>query len=155
MISQSLISSLVQEKAANSDYYLIDVNVSSSNQIQVEIDSDQGVKINDCVELSRHIENSLDREEEDFELTVTSAGLDQPLKILRQYQRYLGRQMQVITREGINIKGKLISASEKNITMETVEQVKRQGKKKKEKVNKIIDVPMEQVKETKVVISFK
>ena len=72
-------------------YFIVEVNVSSSNAIRVEIDGDKGVNIADCVQISRHIEGSLDREEQDFELTVSSAGMDQPFKILRQYQRYLNR----------------------------------------------------------------
>lgn len=155
MINKGYIEQLVQEKIASTDYFIVDISVSTANQIRVEIDGDKGVKINDCVQISRHIESSLDREETDFELTVSSAGMDQPFKILRQYQRYLGREVEVKTTEGEKHKGLLVSATEKEVTLETAKREKVEGKKKKQLIieNKI--VPMEQVKETKVVISFK
>ena len=155
MINQSVISNLVQEKIASTDYYIVEVSVSGSNQIKVEIGSDKGVNINDCVQISRHIEGNLDREKEDFELTVSSAGLDQPLKILRQYQGSVGKEVKTLTKEGKQLKGKLLSAKEEEIELEITSREKVEGKKKKQIVTKIIRVPMEQVKETKVIISFK
>ena len=155
MISKGYIEELVEEKIAGTEYFIVDINVSSSNQIRVEIDGDQGVKINDCVQISRHIEGNLDREETDFELTVSSAGMDQPFKILRQYQRYLGREVETKTTSGEKLKGKLISADEKEIVIETSRKEKIEGKKKKQLIIENQLVPMEQVKETKVVISFK
>ena len=129
--------------------------MSSSNQIRVEIDGDKGVKINDCVEISRHIEGNYDRDEVDFELTVSSAGMDQPFKILRQYQRYVGREVEMKTTQGDKLKGLLISADDKAVVLEVTRKEKIEGKKKKQIVTENKTVPMEQVKETKVVISFK
>ena len=146
---------MVEEKIAEMNYFIVDVNVSSSNNIRVEIDGDKGVNINDCVAISRHIESSLDREEEDFELTVSSAGMDQPFKILRQYQRYLGREVEVKVKGGEKLKGKLLSANEEKVELEIVEKKKLEGKKKKQLVTEQRIVPMDQVNETKVVISFK
>jgi len=155
MISRDYILQLAAEKIADTNYFLVDVVVSKANQIKVEIDGDEGVKISDCVQISRHIEGNLDREEEDFELTVSSAGMDQPFKILRQYQRYYGRVVQTITHEGEKLKGKLISADKQEVTLEVRKKEKVEGKKKKQLVSHTIKVPMEQIKETKVVISFK
>jgi ribosome maturation factor RimP len=155
MITEQTIRELAEEKLQDMDYYLVDVTVSSANQIRVEIDGDKGVKINDCVAISRHIENQLDREVEDFELTVSSAGLDQPFKILRQYQRYLGSEVEVKTREGKKLKGKLLSANEQLLEMEVEEKVKVEGKKRKQLITNKREIPMDQVNETKVVISFK
>ncbi len=155
MISESYIRTLVEEKLQEMDYFIVDVKVSSSNTIRVEIDGDKGVNIKDCVAISRHIEGSLDREEHDFELTVSSAGMDQPFKILRQYQRYYGREVEVKLREGKKLKGKLLQADEDKVSLETSEMKKIEGKKKKQLITETIDVPMEQVNETKVVISFK
>lgn len=155
MINQSIISGLVKEKIADTNYYIVDISVSSSNQIRVEIDSDEGVKIHDCVQISRHIEGSLDRDEEDFELTVSSAGLGQPLKILRQYQSYLGREVQTVIYNGEKLKGKLLSADEHEMSLEVTSREKVEGKKKRQTIIKEIKVPMEQIKETKVIISFK
>lgn len=155
MIKESYIRGLVEEKIAEMDYFIVSVTVSSSNNIRVEIDGDKGVNINDCVAISRHIEGNLDRETEDFELVVSSAGMDQPFKILRQYQRYLGRQVEVKVRSGEKLKGKLLSANEEKVALEIVEKKKIEGKKKKELVTETREVPMDQVNETKVVISFK
>tara|TARA_R110000868_G_scaffold47485_3_gene155671 strand:- start:85 stop:552 length:468 start_codon:yes stop_codon:yes gene_type:complete len=155
MISKSLISKLVEEKITGTEYFVVDISVDSNNRIRVEIDGKHGVKISDCVQISRHIEGSFDREEEDFELTVSSAGMDQPFKILRQYERYMGREVQTITSEGQKIKGKLVAADKDELVLETTSKEKVEGQKKKQLISKTIKVPMEQVKETKVVISFK
>jgi len=155
MITKSEIVALVEEKIEGTDYFIVDISVSSSNQIRVEIDGDKGVKINDCIQISRHIEGNYDREEEDFELTVSSAGMDQPFKILRQYQRYIGREVELKTTGGEKLKGQLISANETVVEIEIAERRKIEGKKKKQLIIEKKAVPMEQVKETKVVISFK
>jgi len=155
MITKSEIVKLVEEKIEDTEYYIVDIFVSSSNQIRVEIDGDKGVKINDCVDISRHIEGNYDREVVDFELTVSSAGMDQPFKILRQYQRYVGRIVEVKTTTGDKLKGILVSANEEAVVLEITRKEKIEGKKKKQLVTEKKIVPMEQVKETKVVISFK
>ena len=155
MISQKYIRGLVEGKIADMPYFLVDVMVSSSNSIRVEIDGDEGVNIADCVEISKHIEASLDREEQDFELTVSSAGMDQPFKILRQYQRYLNRNVTVKTTSGKKLEGKLLAATEENIVLETSRKERVEGKKKKEVIIENIEIPMHEIKETKVVISFK
>ena len=155
MITKAEIVKLVEEKIEGTEYYIVDISVSSSNQIRVEIDGDKGVKINDCVEISRYIEGNYDRDEVDFELTVSSAGMDQPFKILRQYQRYVGREVEMKTTQGDKLKGLLISADDKAVVLEVTRKEKIEGKKKKQIVTENKTVPMEQVKETKVVISFK
>lgn len=157
MISEALVRKLAEERIAEleKDYFIVDVMVSSTNVIRVEIDGDKGVSINDCVSISRNIEHNLDRESEDFELTVSSAGMDQPFKILRQYQRYLNREVQLTTKEGKRLKGILLSANEEEVELEISSKEKVEGKKKKQIINRKVLVPMEQVKETRVVISFK
>ena len=155
MISKAHITQLVKEKIADTEYFIVDISVSSANNIRVEIDGDKGVNIKDCIQISRHIEGSYDRDEIDFELTVSSAGMDQPFKILRQYQRYIGREVELKTTNGDKMKGKLISADEENVVLEIARKEKIEGKKKKQLIIENKTVPMEQVKETKVVISFK
>jgi len=155
LITEAQIRELVEEKIAGMDYFIVSITVSASNSIRVEIDGDHGVKINDCVEISRHIEGSLDREQEDFELVVSSAGMDQPFRILRQYQRYYGRMVEVKVKGGEKVKGKLLSANEEQVELEVTEKKKIEGKKKKELVTEERVIPMDQVNETKVVISFK
>lgn len=155
MITKSEIVKLVEEKIEGTEYFIVDISVSPSNQIRVEIDGNRGVQINDCVQISRHIEGNYDREEVDFELTVSSAGMDQPFKILRQYERYIGREVETKTTTGDKMKGILVSADQDSMVLEITRKEKIEGKKKKQLVTENKIVPMEQVKETKVVISFK
>lgn len=155
MIDSKFIRKLVEEKLEELPYFIVDVSVSSANLIRVEIDGDKGVNIADCVKISRHIEGNLDREQEDFELTVSSAGMDQPFKILRQYQRYMGREVELKTNSGEKHKGKLLLATEDIVEIETKRKEKIPGKKKKQEIIEKLSIPMENVKETKVVISFK
>lgn len=155
MISQKHVRGLVELKIADMPYFLVDVIVSASNAIRVEIDGDEGVNIADCVQISKHVEGSLDREDQDFELTVSSAGMDQPFKILRQYQRYLNRDVTVKTNSGSKLVGRLLSADENEVVIETSRKERLEGKKKKELIIENIHIPMNEIKETKVVISFK
>ncbi len=155
MISKALITSLVEEKIEQMPYFIVDISVSTSNLIRVEIDGDKGVSITDCVAISRHIEGSLDRESEDFELTVSSAGMDQPFKILRQYQRYLGRNVSVKKMSGEKLTGKLLFANEDEVRIEQTRKERIDGKKKKQIIVEELTLPMNEIKETKVVISFK
>ena len=104
MINKETIKQLVNDKIALSDYFLVDVTVSTSNHIVVEIDNQDGVNIDFCAELSRHIESQLDREVEDYELEVGSAGLTAPFKVIEQYHKNKGNEVDVLTKEGKKIR---------------------------------------------------
>ncbi len=93
MIDKNVVIRIVDEWLEGKDYFLVDVTISPDNKIVVEIDHAEGVWIDDCVDLSRYIESKLDREEEDYELEVGSAGIVQPFKLLRQYQNYSGEEV--------------------------------------------------------------
>ena len=86
---------------------------------RVDIDGDNGVNIDDCIELSRAIEGNLNRDEEDFELNVSSAGADQPLKLTRQYRKNVGRDLEVVTLDGEKAEGVLEDASDEGIVLRT------------------------------------
>ena len=109
--------------------YIILTSVKKGNKITVLIDNDKAITINDCVEMSKFLELKLDREAEDFELSVMSAGLTEPFKVARQYQKNIGRQVEVITKEGQKFVGKLLSVIEDCITIETVNKEKKTIKK--------------------------
>ena len=96
MIEKSVVTQLVNEWLEEKDYFLVDVTVTPDNRIVVEIDHAEGVWIEDCVELSRFIESKLDREQEDFELEVGSAGIGQPFKVLQQYVNHIGMEGEVL-----------------------------------------------------------
>jgi ribosome maturation factor RimP len=148
MISEAKIEQLVNEKLEGSSHFLVRLSVSSSNKIIVEIDGLEGVTIDDCVAVSRHIEGSLDREQDDFELQVSSPGVSKPLIDKRQYPKNVGREVKVTTTEGVEMKGELLEAGE-HIKLKLPA-----SKKKKLPVREEV-LQWDQVKETKVLISFK
>ena len=96
MVDKKELVNIVEEYLKDSSNYLVDVILGTGNSITVEIDNDNGVDIDDCVALSRDIESKLDRESEDFELTVTSAGLTSPFKTIRQYKKYENKEIEVV-----------------------------------------------------------
>jgi ribosome maturation factor RimP len=148
MISEAKIEQLVNEKLEGSSQFLVRLSVSSSNKIIVEIDGLEGVTIDDCVAVSRHIEGSLDREQDDFDLQVSSPGVSKPLIDKRQYPKNVGREVKVTTTEGVEMKGELLEAGE-HIKLKLPA-----SKKKKLPVREEV-LQWDQVKETKVLISFK
>lgn len=120
MIKEKYIRKLVEHELEGSDNYVVEVLVKSGNRIRIFIDSDHEISVDVCIALSRVIEGSLDREEEDFELMVSSAGLDQPFSMLRQYKKYLNRQVNVELVDGSKLSGILTHADEDNITIKTL-----------------------------------
>jgi len=154
MIAKQKIVSLVEEKLEN-DMFLVDASVSPSNVIHVEIDSFDGLTIDQCVAVSRFIESHLDREEEDFELQVSSPGIDQYFKVKPQYQKNIGRELNVTTQQDAECIGKLIEAGENGISLEVRVKEKPEGGKKKQTVIKTLSLDYENIKKAKVIISFK
>jgi ribosome maturation factor RimP len=158
MISKKRVLELAEERMneLNSGLFVVDLTISSTNVIHLELDKTEGyVSINECMSVSRNIEHNLDRESADFELHVSSAGLDKPLRVLAQYTKNIGREVKVVTTDGKKQEGLLIAASEKELTLETSRKEKLEGKKKKELIVEQHVFPMNQIKETKIVISFK
>ncbi len=151
MITTDKVYELASEKIKEGDNFIVEISVKKGNKITVLIDNDKAITINDCVEMSKFLELKLDREAEDFELSVMSAGLTEPFKVARQYQKNIGRQVEVITKEGQKFVGKLLSVIEDCITIETVNKEKKQSKSVRiENIN----LKLNQIKETKRVISF-
>ena len=155
MIEKSIVKNLVEEWLEGKDYFLVSIEISQDNKIVVEIDHADGVWIEDCVELSRHIEEHLDREKEDFELEVGSAGLGQPFKVVQQYLNYLGKEVEVLDADGKKTKGILKSVDGNDFTVTTQQKMKLEGKKRPELVDVDMNFQMDKVKYTKYIISFK
>ena len=158
MISKSKVLELINERIAElgNGLFVVELTISSNNVIQVELDKHEGnVSINDCMSVSRNVEHNLDREAEDFELQVSSAGLDKPFRVPAQYTKNIGRTVKVVLQNGTKIEGELKAANEKEIVLENSRKEKIEGKKKKELIVEQHVLPMEQIKETKIVISFK
>lgn len=155
MIDKHLIEKLVEEKLASSSNYLVDVTVQPDNVIVVEIDNDDSVCIDDCVELSRYLEDHLDRDVEDFELEVGSAGITSPFKVLRQYQKNIGNEVEVLLTAGTKLTGVLKSADENGIVLTVEKQVKPEGAKRKVTVEEDQPYTYQGIKYTKYLIRFK
>ena len=155
MIAKNVVSGIVNEWLEDKEYFLVDIEVTPDNKIVVEIDHAEGVWIDDCVELSRFIESKLDREEEDFELEVGSAGIGQPFKVLQQYLNHIGKDVEVLTKEGKKMVGILKEANEENFTLTVQKKVKPEGAKRPKLVDEDITFVYSEIKYTKYIISFK
>lgn len=154
MIEPRLIEDIVAEKFEQDDVFIVEVAVRPGNKILLMIDSEKGIPISYCIEVSRLIEANLDRNEEDFELEVASAGIGQPFKVLRQYHKNIGNQVEVLTVDGKKLKGKLNAVSEDGFTIEMEVMVKVEGKKRKELQLQELEFKFDEVKQIKDVISF-
>ena len=110
MIERQQVIDLTNEWLADKEYFLVDVVISKDDKITVEIDHSEGVWIEDCAELSRHIENGLNGAADDYELEVGSAGLGQPFKVIQQYKNHVGLDVEVLTKDGKKLKGVLKEA---------------------------------------------
>ena len=155
MIEKKLVESLVSQWLEGKNYFLTDLTISADNRIVVEIDQEDGVWIDDCVELSRFIEGHLNRDEEDFELEVGSAGIGQPFKVQQQYVNYIGEEVEVLDLEGKKITGVLKSVDGENFVVTVTEKQKLEGKKRPVMVEVDKTFNMKQVKYTKYLLNFK
>jgi ribosome maturation factor RimP len=153
MIDKVKIAELVNEKLTD-DQFLVDVTVSSSNVIHVMVDSDTGISINQIVEISRFVEGNLDREVEDFELSVFSAGLSEPFRLVRQYKKNVGTEIDVLLVSGQKLSGLLTNSDEQGINLEVTTKEKTEGSKKKELVTRVHKFDYQEIKEAKKVLKF-
>ena len=155
MIEKEVVSQIVCDFLKNSDHYLVDLKISTDNRITAEIDAFDGVSIDYCVALNRHIESCLNREEEDYELEVSSAGLTEPFKVLKQYEKNINNEVEVLTKAGKKIVGILTEVNEANFTIQIEKMEKPEGAKRKIKVNEDITFSYEDIKTTKYIYRFK
>ncbi len=154
MITKEKIESLISEKLEGTDFFIVSIDISPKNKILVEIDGDNGFPINECINFSRQIENNLDREEEDFSLEVSSPGLNKPLRLTRQFLKNIDKSVVAKTTEGEKITGKLLSASDEKIVIQTSRKERLEKKKKKVEITEDIELLRENILETKLVIEF-
>lgn len=154
MIDKDLIEKLVKERL-DEDQFIVAVSVTESNRIDIFIDGYSGLTIDQCVAVSRHVEHSLDREEEDFSLQVSSPGLSEKFRVKEQYFKYRGKSIEVVAGDGTEFEGMLISADDSGIVLETSAKEKPEGAKKKIVVVKKHHLKYDEIKSAKAVISFK
>ena len=155
MINANTVRELVESHLAGGTGFLVDVRVSDGNAISILLDDDEGTSIEKCMALSRHLESMLDRDAEDFSLDVSSPGLDQPLKLHRQYLKNIGRDVQLKITGAGKAEGKLTHATEEEITIVIREKRRIEGRKAKEWVEEEQTYPLNALDWTKVQISFK
>ncbi len=154
MAFKDKVSALLDEGLSQKpSLFLIDLTITDTYKIIVTLDGDNGVSLQDCIDISRAIEHNLDREEQDFSLEVASAGASTPLKTPRQYKKNIGRKLKVITATE-KIEAELTDANDEFIVLEWKAREPKQVGKGKETVQKKAEIPYSDIKEAIVIITF-
>lgn len=153
-MNKKRLEEIVAQHLQETSLFLVAVLVKPNNVIVVIIDSDLGVTIDDCVNVSRFIENSLNRDEEDFELRVMSAGADTPFTSMRQYQKHLGKDIRVTLNDGEKVDGLLQSVDADAVVLEIAPVMKKGQKPGKNNPAKKLTILFKDIKEAKAIIKF-
>lgn len=130
MIDKQLLTQTVMQAIEGTDLFLVDIRVAPDNKITVEIDSPEGVDIDSCVAINRSIEAAFDRDIEDYELEVGSAGLTSPFKVKGQYVKNIGNELEILTKDGRKFTGRLVEVTDEGFTVEVPVKVKPEGAKR-------------------------
>ncbi|MBD8348687.1 MULTISPECIES: ribosome assembly cofactor RimP [unclassified Dysgonomonas] len=155
MIDKLEIRDIAEDFLINSETFLVDVIVRPGNIIVIEVDNQEGVSLEDCIKLNKHIESKLDRDAEDFELEVGSAGVTSPFKITRQYEINIGNEVETLTKGGQKITGVLKNCDDSAFTVTVTKMEKPEGAKRKVAVEEDLSFKYDEVKYTKYLIRFK
>lgn len=155
MITADKIKSIIDAKLAEDGMFIVEINVSADNVIEVVIDRKEGIDIDYCVTLTRLIESQLDRDTEDYELQVSSAGIGCELKVLGQFLKNLGNEVEVTYPNGSHKKGILTAADDNGFDVNIDEKITVEGQKKKQTVTNHYHYAYSEVKMVKDVINFK
>lgn len=156
MIQKERLASLIEKYLADNSLFLVDITISPDNDIEITIESlDSDVNLDNCTDINKIIIDAVDRDIEDYSLTVTSAGLDQPFKVLLQYKKYLGKEVIILKKDGTKLTGILTEAAEEYIDIEYSKMVAVEGKKRKEKRETRERLPLSEIKTTKPLINFR
>ena len=140
MINKETITELIEELIQETDIFLVEVAVKAGSVIRIQVDRPDGISIDECVQLSRYLNGKLDRDVEDFSLEVSSPGLGSPFKVKQQFEKNLGRPIDVLFSDGSRMHSKLKSVSDEGIILEV-----KEGDK---------DIKFEEIKTAKAIISF-
>jgi len=157
VIDKKNILQILNSSELEIDFFIVDVEVNSGNRIRVYVDNTNGITIGNCAKISRFIEHRLLETdvELNFELNVSSPGMDIPFKVKQQYDKSIGKEVEVIDQDNRKIKGILLRANEESIDIEEKKSVKVPGRKKKELILEVLTIPLKNIKSTKLIISFK
>ena len=150
MIDKSKIEKLVNELIKETDIFLVAIRVNSSNRIMVFVDTMNGIHIDECAALHRYIEKNLDRNTEDYELQVSSPGIDMPFGVIEQYFKNEGKKVEVVDNEGSRFTGNLKNVTNGGFELEAEVKIRGKAKEKKD-----ISFNFDQIKSTKEIILIK
>lgn len=154
MLKQKVTNLLQEVLEEESSLFLISKEIKPGNKIVIVIDGDNGVTLNDCMKVSRHIEHNLDREEEDFSLEVYSAGISEGITHIRQYKKNVGRKLEVILDDNNKVTGTLVSADDEKIKLQWKAREPKPIGKGKITVQKEQEIPYETIVKAKVMVTF-
>ncbi len=155
MIDKATVIKAVEAAIAPTDLFIVDVTVSPANEIVVELDSPGVMDVDTCADIARAVEAKLDRDVEDYELEVGSAGLTSPFKVIQQYQKNIGNEVEVLTRSGRKFTGVLTEVTADGFTVEVDRKVQTEGAKRRVLVNEPETVSFDDAKQVQYVINFK
>lgn len=154
-MNASVILDAINDEIVARGFFIVDISVSKDNDIVITIESEEGiVELDHCVEISRYFETRFDRETEDYSLTVSSAGLDQPFKVLKQYQKAVGTKVEVLLKGGKKMVATLVQADQEGIVLKYSQKEAVEGKKKKELVEHEDRYTMDQINAVRPYLTF-
>lgn len=154
MLSKENIENTVKEAIKDTDTFIVEVKMTSDNKIFVYADAPGGMPIEECVRISKFIEATYDRDEVDYELQVSSAGIDQPFKVVEQYQKHIDKNVHVVLKDGSTFDGIITEVINDTITLKWEEKIKVPGQKKKEIKDEIENIKIDDIASAKAIINF-
>ncbi len=154
MIDKKELITVVEKALEGSKMFLVDLTVSSDNIIDVQLDSLESITIDDCIAVNNAVHEAFDQDIEDYELTVGSYSLSEPFKVLKQYEKNMGEEVEVLTAQGKKLKGRLISATSEQFVIAVPTKVKAEGKKRPEVVDVEHTFKYDEIKYTKNILQF-
>ncbi|MCM1449218.1 MAG: ribosome assembly cofactor RimP [Clostridiales bacterium] len=155
MIDKNIIKEIVAGEIESTDMFIVDINVTPDNRIVVELDARSPIDIDSCARITRAIEAALDRDAEDFELEVGSAGLTSPFKVKEQYIKNIGNDIDLLTRNGRKITGHLVEVNDDDFIIEVSRKVKEPGAKRPSMITEPLTIAFDNVKKASYHLDFK
>ena len=155
MIDKQQLTQTVEQAIEGTSIFIVDIKINPGNAIVVEIDSPESIDIDTCAKITRQIEATFDRDVEDYELEVGSAGLTAPFKVKGQYLKNIGNEVEVLTSDGRKLQGVITAVSDNDFTIEIANKVKEPGAKRPTLVMEPTTIEMSNTKSVKYLINFK
>lgn len=155
MIDKQLLTQTIEQAIEGTPIFIVDVKINPGNAIIVEIDSPESIDIDTCASITRKIEATFDRDVEDYELEVGSAGLTAPFKVKGQYLKNIGNEVEVLTNDGRKLQGTLTDVGDDDFTIEVAKKVKEPGAKRPSIIMEPVTLKINDTKSVKYLINFK